>query len=62
MGTNDISEGQITGRTVTWSMTLQFGGQSITLSYRGEADGNRMTGTADLGSFGSATFTAERKP
>ena len=62
MGTNDISEGQITGRTATWSMNLQFGGQSITLSYRGEVDGNRMTGTAELGSFGSATFTAERKP
>ncbi|HEV8598172.1 MAG TPA: amidohydrolase family protein [Gemmatimonadales bacterium] len=62
MGTSDISEGQITGRTATWSMTLQFGGQSITLNYRGEVDGNRMTGTAELGSFGSATFTAERKP
>ena len=62
MGTNDISEGQITGRTVTWSMTLQIGGQSVTLNFRGEADGNKMTGTAELGSFGSATFTAERKP
>jgi imidazolonepropionase-like amidohydrolase len=62
MGSNDISEGQITGRTVTWSMTLQIGGQSVTLNYRGEVDGNRMTGSAELGSFGSATFTAERKP
>jgi imidazolonepropionase-like amidohydrolase len=62
MGTNDISEGQITGRSVTWSLTLQFGGQSVTLNFKGEVDGNRMTGTADLGSFGSATFTAERKP
>jgi imidazolonepropionase-like amidohydrolase len=62
MGTQDISEGQVNGRTVTWSMTIQMGGQSITLNYRGEVDGNRMTGTAELGSFGSATFTAERKP
>lgn len=62
MGTTDISEGQITGRTVSWSMTIQMGGQAITLNYRGEVDGNRMTGTAELGSFGSATFTAERKP
>jgi imidazolonepropionase-like amidohydrolase len=62
MGTQEISEGQINGRTATWSMTIQAGGQSITLNYRGEVDGNRMTGTADLGSFGSATFTAERKP
>jgi imidazolonepropionase-like amidohydrolase len=62
MGTNDISEGQITGRSVSWSMTLQIGGQSVTLNFKGEVEGNRMTGSADLGSFGSATFTAERKP
>lgn len=62
MGTNDINEGQISGRSVTWTMTIQMGGQSITLNYKGEVEGNRMTGTADLGSFGSATFTAERRP
>ncbi len=62
MGTSEISEGQINGRTATWSMTLSFGGQSFTLSYKGEVDGNRISGTADLGSFGSANFTGERKP
>ncbi|HEV8149551.1 MAG TPA: amidohydrolase family protein [Gemmatimonadales bacterium] len=62
MGTQDISEGQVNGRTVTWTMTIQMGGQSITLNYRGEVDGNRMTGSAELGSLGNATFTAERKP
>jgi|KBSSwiStaDraftv2_1062776.scaffolds.fasta_scaffold45170_3 amidohydrolase family protein len=62
LGSQDISDGQINGRNLTWTSTVQFGGQSITLNYRGEADGNRMTGSAELGSFGSATFTAERKP
>ncbi len=62
MGSQEISDGQINGRSVTWSHTMQIGGQSITLNYRGEVDGNRMTGSAELGSFGSATFTAERKP
>jgi hypothetical protein len=62
VGNQEISDGQITGRNVTWTATLQFGGQSITLSYRGEVEGNRMSGSAELGSFGSATFTAERKP
>ena len=62
VGTQEISDGQVNGRTVTWTATIQIGGQSITLNYRGEVEGNRMTGTADLGSFGSATFTAERKP
>jgi hypothetical protein len=62
VGTQEISDGQVNGRNVTWTATIQIGGQSITLNYRGEVEGNRMTGSADLGSFGSATFTAERKP
>jgi imidazolonepropionase-like amidohydrolase len=62
LGSQEISDGQINGRNVTWTSTIQIGGQSITLNYRGEVEGNRMTGSADLGSFGSATFTAERKP
>jgi imidazolonepropionase-like amidohydrolase len=61
-GTTEISAGEIAGRTATWTTILQVGGQSITLNYRGEVEGNRMTGSADLGSFGNATFTAERKP
>ncbi len=62
VGSQEISDGQVSGRTVTWTTTLSFGGQTATLSYKAEVDGNRMTGSADLGSFGSATFTAERKP
>ncbi len=62
MGSQELNDGQITGRTVTWTIVVQFGGQSITLNYRGDVEGNRMTGSAELGSFGSATFTAERKP
>lgn len=62
VGNQEISDGQISGRTITWSSTISIGGQSITLNYRGEVDGSRITGSAELGSFGSATFTAERKP
>ena len=62
LGTTEISAGEIAGRTATWTTTVQFGGQTVTLNYRGEVDGNRMTGSAELGSFGNATFTAERKP
>ncbi|NOT09280.1 MAG: amidohydrolase family protein, partial [Gemmatimonadales bacterium] len=62
LGTQEIGDGQIVGKTVTWTSVVQFGGQSITLTYRGEVDGTKMTGTAELGSFGNATFTAEKKP
>jgi hypothetical protein len=62
VGSQEISDGTIAGRILTWSAVIQINSQSITLNYRGEVDGNRMTGSADLGSFGSATFTAEKKP
>jgi imidazolonepropionase-like amidohydrolase len=62
MGTQTIDEGQVNGRNVSWSLTMQVGGQSITLNYRGQVEGNRMTGSAELGSFGTATFTAEKRP
>jgi len=62
MGSMEITGGEISGRIATWTTILQVGGQSITLNYRGEVDGNRMTGSAELGNFGSGTFTAEKKP
>jgi hypothetical protein len=62
MGTTAIDDGQVSGRSVAWSTTIQMGGQSITLNFQGDVDGTRMRGSASLGSFGSATFTAEKKP
>ena len=62
VGTLPIADGQISGTTVTWSVTVQMGGQSMTVAFTGEAEGNRMRGTADLGAMGSATFTAEKNP
>jgi imidazolonepropionase-like amidohydrolase len=62
MGSMEISAGEISGRIATWTAVIQIGGQSITLNYRGEVEGNRMTGSVELGSFGSGTFTAEKRP
>ena len=61
-GEQQVDDGQINGRVLTWGSTIQFGGQSMTLSYRAEVDGNRMSGTAELGTLGSSPFTAERRP
>jgi imidazolonepropionase-like amidohydrolase len=62
LGEQQVEDGQVSGRVITWKSTIQFGGQSMTLSYRAEVDGNRMSGTAELGSFGNSPFTAERTP
>ena len=62
MGTVQVTDGRITGQRVTFSITLPISGQTTTIVFRGTVDGNRMTGTADLGAMGNATFTGERRP
>lgn len=62
MGSLPVSDGQITGRRVTWSVTATVGGQSFPISYSGEVDGTRITGTVTAGSFGSFPFTGEKRP
>lgn len=62
MGTVQVTDGRITGERVTFSIAVPISGQTTTIVFRGTVDGNRMTGTADLGAMGSATFTGERKP
>ncbi len=62
MGNTAIDEGQVAGQSVSWATTIQMGGQSITLNFQGQVEGTRMRGNATLGTFGSATFTAEKKP
>lgn len=62
LGSNPIDEGRVAGNSVSWSMTIQMGGQSMTIGFQGDVSGTRMTGTASLGTFGSAPFTAEKQP
>ncbi len=61
-GAQAVSDGQVTGRRVSWSLALSFGGQSFTLSYAGQIDGTRMSGTVTAGDFGSFPFTGEKRP
>lgn len=64
MGTVPVTAGSISGRTMTWSIALNMGGQSLDIRFTGEVDdaGTRIRGTAELGSFGNAPFTGEKRP
>ncbi|CAN5848238.1 amidohydrolase family protein [soil metagenome] len=62
LGTVEITDGQVTGNNVTWAVTLPIAGQTTTIVFQGQVQGDRITGTADLGAQGSMTFSAERKP
>ena len=61
-GTATISDGRVNGRNVTWQASLQIGGERVTMTFDGEADGNRISGRLRAGEMGTMTFTAERRP
>jgi hypothetical protein len=62
MGTVQVTDGRITGQRVTFTVAVPITGQTTRIVFRGTVDGNRMSGTADLGTMGTATFTGERRP
>jgi imidazolonepropionase-like amidohydrolase len=62
MGTVQVTDGRVTGQRVTFTIAVPISGQTTTIIFQGTVDANRMTGTADLGAMGSATFTGERRP
>jgi len=51
----------VSGRAASWSITLSMGGQSMTIAFQGEVEGNRMRGTADLPGMGASNFTATKR-
>jgi len=61
-GTATISDGQINGRTISWSISINAGPQPITVTYEGQVEGDRITGRATAGEFGSFPFSAQRRP
>jgi len=61
-GTAAISDGHVSGRTVTWIASFQIGGERTTVNFEAEVDGTRMTGRARTGEMGTMAFTAEKKP
>jgi imidazolonepropionase-like amidohydrolase len=61
-GTVPVTGGAISGSTMQWSITLDIGGQATTINFRGDVDGNSMSGTGTLGQMGNITFTGTRQP
>lgn len=54
-------EGSITGKAVMWKATINVQDQDVTLTYKGElTDNDSMKGTAQMGEYGTADWTAKR--
>ncbi|MGQ0538960.1 MAG: amidohydrolase family protein [Gemmatimonadaceae bacterium] len=61
-GTSPITNGTISGNAVSWSISINAGPQPITVQYEGTVEGDRMTGRANVGEFGSFPFSGQRRP
>jgi hypothetical protein len=54
-------QGTIKGADIAFAIVIDMQGQQLTISYAGKVDGETMSGTVELGSFGSSTWTAKKK-
>ena len=61
-GDLDVTNGVIAGRNVTWEVSINMNGQSLTISFNGEVTGMKISGTAALGQFGNAPFSGDKTP
>jgi hypothetical protein len=56
------AEGTIKGNDIEWKVTRPGrGGEEFTIIYKGKVEGNTMTGTVQMGDFGSREWTAKKK-
>ena len=59
-GDAPISDGKVSGDTVSFTQTLNFNGNEIKISYTGKVSGDTIEFTRDAGRGGPVTFTAKR--
>ncbi len=57
-GKVELDEGKIDGDSLTWKITAAQ--MNMTIEFKATVDGDKMTGEAELGSFGKATLEATR--
>lgn len=60
LGSLDISDGTISGNTLTWKMKISMG-MPMTLDCEAIVDGDNVVGTIDAGLMGKMAMTAKRQ-
>jgi len=56
-----VVKGHVDGHQIQFSSGGRIEGTSLRYTYKGTINGNQMSGTVDLGEYGTARFTATRK-
>ena len=54
-------KGTVKGADVEYTLTIDMGGQQMSIVHKAKVDGNTMTGSADIEGMGTITFTAKKK-
>ena len=60
MGSTEITDGKINGNDLSWKMEVNSPMGKMNLAATGKLDGDAITGSVQLGAFGTASFTATR--
>lgn len=54
-------KGTVKGANVEYTLTLDMGGQQLSIVHKAKVDGDTMRGSADIEGMGTIAFTAKRK-
>ena len=54
-------KGTVKGTDIEYTLTLDMGGQQISIVHKAKVDGDTITGSAVVGEMGTIAFTAKRK-
>ncbi len=54
-------EGTVKDGAVQWSITISGSQGDFTIVFKGKVDGDKMSGEASLGEYGTLTWTAKKK-
>jgi hypothetical protein len=53
-------QGTLKGKDITFSYTISYNGNDLTMSFAGKVDGDKMTGSVSFGGNADAPWTARR--
>ncbi|MCJ7832759.1 MAG: hypothetical protein MUQ20_00035 [Deltaproteobacteria bacterium] len=57
----DLGESKVTGKIQGSDFELSYNISRLNVIYKGKVEGNKMSGTIVMGSYGEATFTGKRQ-
>lgn len=58
---DSTGQGTVKDNAIEWSITRSTPRGDMTITYKGTVDGNSMSGTAEMGDFGSMDWKAVKK-